>query len=272
MGRVSQGMDTPPAVRGTQCLKRALDLLRLVARHEETGVRLSALVKEAAIPAPTAHRILSLLVNQGFLSFDSLSHHYHVGFGLFQLGALARQYQIRERLRPLMEKIAQATGDSVYLLVPIGSESLCVDRVEGRYPIRALTLDVGVRRPMGIGAGSVALLAFLPQDRTDEILAVNRCCYHEHIKADDHLNEAVGLDRIVSMIREARKLGYAVSVGEFIRGVTAVALPVFDLNGQLTASISVSAISRRMSSSRRKEVVELIKREFLASPHLALKA
>ena len=48
--------------------------------------------------------------------------------------------------------------------------SICSARALGDYPIKALTLDVGIRRPLGVGAGGLAILCALPEAEADEII------------------------------------------------------------------------------------------------------
>ena len=68
-----------------------------------------------------------------------------------------------------------AMSPSAVLSLPSGIESLCIDVEEGTYPIRANYLRVGSRRPLGVGAGSLALLAWLAYSRArSESQAVRR--------------------------------------------------------------------------------------------------
>ena len=54
---------------------------------------------------------------------------------------------------PALERLAHRTQDTVYLVARVGDEIVCLDAREGSFPIKALTLNVGDRRPLGIGAG-----------------------------------------------------------------------------------------------------------------------
>jgi DNA-binding IclR family transcriptional regulator len=58
--------------------------------------------------------------------------------------------------------------DTVFLIIRSGNDCMCVDRIEDRYPIRALTIDGGVSRPLGIGAGSLARMTRNRQKRVAE--------------------------------------------------------------------------------------------------------
>ena len=57
--------------------------------------------------------------------------------------------------------------------MPSGCESVCLEPRPGTFPIRANYLDVGSRRPLGVGAGSLALLIALPPDERARVMATN---------------------------------------------------------------------------------------------------
>ena len=127
---------------------------------------------------------------------------------------------------------------------------MCVDRIEGRFPIRALTLDVGSGRPLGIGAGSLALIAFLPRKDFEQVVAANAHRY----RSFNHLDA----DIIHETAKKAQKRGYVLSEGLFWPGVTSIGVPVFNANRDVIAAITVTAISSRMTRERQASVAETI--------------
>ena len=98
---------------------------------------------------------------------------HHLGIELFLLAGAAQQFSLRNQFRTALERIASETGDTVFLLIRSGNDALCIDRVEGKFPIRTIMIDIGARRPLGIGAGSLALIAFLPDAQFEVILSAN---------------------------------------------------------------------------------------------------
>ena len=65
----------------------------------------------------------------------------------------------------------------------------------------------------------------------------------------------------MSLVRRARKLGYALNDVRSIPGVAAIGVPILDAAARPVAAISVSAISSRMTSNRQREVAEILRRE-----------
>jgi DNA-binding IclR family transcriptional regulator len=245
-------MDHPKALPGAQSLQRAIALLRAVARRNTNGARLSDLARDVGLHPATARRLLAMLSAEGLTSFDAVSKLYKLGITLYHLGAAASQFAIRERFRGILEKIAEDTEDTVFLIIRSGNDCMCVDRIEGRYPIRALTIDVGVSRPLGVGAGSLALIAFLPRQEFEAVVSANA---HRYISYN-HLTAGI----IRETARKSQKRGYVVSEGLFWPGVTSIGVPIPESNEAIIAAITVTAISARMTRERQKRVAETIKR------------
>src|SRR6185369_6681577 len=96
---------------------------------------------------------------------------YLLGDAALVLGiAMQGRDHIRERARPTLVRLAELSGDTLLLSTRSGLESVCIDREFGSFPIRANYLDLGSRRPLGVGAGSLSLLAWLPDDEVATVL------------------------------------------------------------------------------------------------------
>lgn len=239
-------------IRGSQSISRATSLLRSVAKLNEKGARLSEVAHDTGLSPSTAYRMLSTLVVEGLLSYDKNSKLYHLGFELYRLGVAAHQFAIRDRFRMALEKIERETEDTIFLLIRSGYDALCIDRVEGRYPIRAVHIDIGSRRPLGIGASGVALIAFMPPQERETLIAANEKRY-------PYYNGLTG-NPIRKMVAEAEKRGYAVSRGLFIEGVNSVGVPIVDDQKNVVAAITVSAIRQRMNYKRCEDIYRLVKK------------
>ena len=153
-------------------LSKAIKLLPIIAKRNAVGVNLSTIAKKANLTNSTARRLLQGLVDGGLLSFDPYSKVYTLGIGLFDLAGAdgsPREFDsLRVSLRPVLEEVAAITGETAYLSVLFGDEALCVDKVPGARTLYESTLQIGSRRPLGVGAGSTAVLAALEPKRWDE--------------------------------------------------------------------------------------------------------
>lgn len=230
-------------------LERSVDILRALARGGGSGVRLQDLSEQTGIARATVHRLLGTLQQFGLVDQDEHSERYYLGLDLYLLGhAAAERYDLLQLARPIVESLAADTGDTAYLTVRHRYESVCILRAEGGFPIKAFTTDVGDRQPLGLGAGSVALLAFLSDAEMDAVLQHNRAALEPHSRFD--------MNSLLTTIAQARTQDYVLRKSTVVDGITAIGVPVLDYRGRPLASISLTAIDQRLSDERLKLVVQ----------------
>jgi len=235
-----------------QSVHRALSLLSLVARIGPPGARLLQLVELSGLTRPTAHRLLSQLIESGLLMQSG--RFYQLGAGAFELGvAAAHSFPLRDIASPLLDEIANETGDSVFLVVRSGADGLCIDRKLGSYPVKVQTFEVGHRQPLGVGANGLAMLSFLPPDEQEQCLEQIAVCLKQRIY------RSLSVARLREMMAETRSRGWAVVSHYAIDGVTGVGVPVFDSHKRAFASITTGAISLRMTEQKIQETVALLR-------------
>ncbi|MCC6475076.1 MAG: IclR family transcriptional regulator [Burkholderiales bacterium] len=239
---------------GTQALQRAGGIVRLVASRSRTGMRLAEVVRHSGLERPTAHRILRGLVAEGLLAQDERTRTYSLGPLVFELGlAAAPQFNLADICRPSLARIAGKTEDTVFLSVRSGHDSVCIDRMEGSFPIKALTLEVGARRPLGAGASGLAMLMPLPEESVREIVRANAVRLLGYYK--------LTVPALLEALARARRLGYAWNDAYLAVGAATVGLPVVNRYGQAFAAITVGAIIARMNERRRRQIVSILRAE-----------
>ena len=237
---------------GTQSIDRAVALLRLISNHGARGARLSELAGEAELAPPTARRILKRLGEHRLVAQDPETQRYKLGTLTYELG-LASGFKppIIAQLKPLMERIAEQLGDTVYLVVRSGLDAVCVERIEGSFPIKTLTLEIGGRRPLGVGAAGLALLAAQEDDDVEHILTGNRDLYRKI--------SALSGDQVRSDVAKTRKQGYAIRHDGITPGVAGVGMAVPNPGGTAYAAISIAMISARLTEDRLDQFVNLMR-------------
>ena len=245
--------DEETRLTGTQSIERALTLLREIAAHNRGGSRLLDLATRTGLQRPTVHRMLKCLTFENMVQQDPDTHRYYLGPMVFELGLTATpRYNLRETCHPALTRIAEATGDTVFLTQRSGLDSVCLDRREGTFPIKTFTLEVGMRRPLGVGTGSLAILSALPEEEIEKVVGANNVRLPEY-----------GLNggSLISQVKRAQKLGFAMREMPGLAGVRSVGQALRNQGGVPFAALSVSTISSRMSEKRASEIATLLKNE-----------
>jgi DNA-binding IclR family transcriptional regulator len=135
------------------------------ALHNRVGLRVVDLCRLTGLRRPTAHRLLQCLARENLIVRNARTRNYHLGRLVYELGVTATpSVRLEDICGPHLKALAAATGDMAFLTLRSGLDAVCIGREEGAFPIRTYTLEVGTRRPLGIGAGSLAILAALPEE------------------------------------------------------------------------------------------------------------
>ena len=242
-------------VPGAQAVYRAIELFKLVGLNHERGIALPALVASAGLERTTTYRLLSCLEEAGLVARDERKL-YRLGLEAMQLGlATMSRVPILERCRPMMIRLARRTEDTVYLVVRNGDFAHCVHYEEGAFPIKALVLQVGGLRLLGVGSAGSALLATLTDAEVEN--------FHAR-QVTDLPAERRSLAHLRRQIAQTRRRGYACTDNLVAEGVSGVGV-YFEVTPGTYAAISVGAIRSRMRENRRSEIAQLMFDELRAS-------
>lgn len=233
---------------GVQTLDRALAILGLFQiDRPEWGA--AEVARELGLSLPTASRVMRALEANGLL-MRVAGRRFRLGFGAVELGFRALQsIEVRERLRPLLVRLARDSGETSVLGVinERRDAARVVDRVEGQEVIR-ISLEIGHTWPLHAGALGKALLAHMP-DR-DGIL--------EQPLANIGRNTITDPDELREELERVRRLGWAESAEETEVGAWGIAKAILDDNGLPTVGILLIApLDRRTPETTRRLVAQL---------------
>lgn len=249
-----RNMDMPEAA-GTQSVDRALSLLELILRGPDEGLGLGALVAASGLNRATVRRLLLALIRGGLVAQEPDSRLYHLGDQAQALGARAmRRPGLVQAATASVAALAQATGDAALLSVRRGDHALCLMREEGDWPLRTHALMPGQVHPLGVGAGSLAMLAALPHDEARAVIAANA----SRIARDYPMHAP---ERLLRRIARARSEGIALNPGRVIEGSWGLGLALFYADGRLAGALSIAAVEARMRSDRIPELIRLLRAE-----------
>ncbi len=228
--------------------------MRVLRVMSEGGsARLTDIAIAAMLDKATTSRLLDVLAEEGFVQRDAQSKRFSLGPEFMVLGASAlKRFDPRDVARPSVLRLLGRFEDSVVLSIPSGVESLCIDVEEGTFPIRANYLRVGSRRPLGAGAGSLALLAWMPNAERDAALEI----LSEQLSRYPRIT----VDLLRERIDVARECGYAVLLDVVVERMGGIAVPILDGYGRPVAALSIAALKERILS-REQALAQALVRE-----------
>lgn len=228
-----------PMLPGTGLLRRAAVILRTLATVGSQGAPFINLAHAVGLPHATVHRLLRQLIDERLAMQIEGSRRYALGPLAYEIGlAAAQQFDMRSLFSPVLNELAVQARETIYLILRSGDEAVCIDIVEGPSPVRVVKLPIGSRRPLGLGAGGLAILAALPPDESARVLRNVAAV----IEREWHLSEAFLRKSLSSTQRD----GYAVIRNRITLGVTAVGRSFSDGLGRVLGAVSIAAMNDRM--------------------------
>ena len=244
-------MDMNSSFPGAQMVGRMAAVLRAVSTAMPRGISTSEVARSTGLARPTVHRLLGAMAAEGFCDHDHHEGLWMLGPEMYIMGTVAAErYDITEIAREHVAALADATGESAFLSVRRGEETVCLLRADGAFPIRSFVLYEGKRFPLGVASAGLAILSFLPESAIERYLDNHDL---EPAYGIDHRRESLGL-----RIAETRERGWAENPALIVEGSWGMGAAVFDAAGQPAWALSLTGVESRFSPERRPELGRLL--------------
>lgn len=232
-----RGWDDKTAQNTIKSLDRAMEVFEYLS--EAQGKPLTQIADEMGQSPATVYRILVTLEGRGLVEFDRLEQIWHIGPNAFVIGArFLRRTSLVDRARPIMRKLMEITGETANLGVEREGAVLFLSQVETHESIRAFFPPGTLSQMHASGIGKV-LLAQMDADRLNRVLAGQRLEVFTERTITDR-------DALLADLTAIRDRGFSVDNEERNLGMRCIAAPVFDVNGEAVAGISVSGPTSRI--------------------------
>lgn len=225
------GKDAEPRQSAMRSLERAIDVMAVLERARRP-VRLSEVARLAKLHVATTQRILTVLEQRGYVAHETGG--YTVGVTALSLGhGYLMTNWLSKIAVPVLQELADATGLTSSLSVPVDRSLILVARIKGSSPLR-YQLPVGERLPIHVGAGRIAA-AFLAEPDLEQLLDEVTPI---HLASGETVSKAA----FVQQLRAIREQGYVTSVNQRVLGAASVAAPILDMKGTLIAVLQISGL------------------------------
>ena len=224
---------------GIQSLERAAAILEEIAAHPE-GIALADLCRNVGLHSSTTFHLVRTLVQLGFASQLPESRKYRIGRKLFSLAAGALdENELVARATPLLEVLADQTGETSHFAIRSGDEIVIVARIDGPGMFQVANHAGGVRPGNATAIGKVLLASLAPEqlERWFAGAPLQRLTPKTIVERDELLTE----------LADVRRSGIAFDDGEYSPELRCLAVPVYDFRGRIAGAIGISGPMWRLS-------------------------
>jgi IclR family KDG regulon transcriptional repressor len=233
-----------------RAVERALDIL--LCFTDSTDLGLMEIANRVSLHKSTVHRLLASLEGKGFVIRDPATEKYRLGFRVWELSAnLAQTDDPAIILLPEMERLRDVLGETISLYVRDGEERIRIQAVQSNQAIRRVA-PIGARLPLYVGASSKVLLAYADAET------------QRHIVNSGTWPSSIDRRAFQRQLEAIKASGYATSIEEREPGAAAVAAPIMDRAGRLSAALSVSGPANRLTAEKMgdyaAQIIEAAKR------------
>jgi len=232
-----------------RAVERAVQILSSFDdEHPEQS--LSEIVRATGLHKATTHRIITTLLNSGFIERTANGEKYRLGLRIAGLGLnVLNRLDFRQQALPYMQQLVDRFQEICTLGVFDRGRVLYVEIVHSQ---RRLTIAARVGRhlPAHCTAGGKVLLAFLPPAVVEPVMNAPLVAYTKNT-----ITSSVRLREELEVIRQR---GYGLDEEEFEVGVRAVSAPVRDIEGNVVAQMSMPGPTNRLTVERIPEIAQAL--------------
>jgi IclR family transcriptional regulator, acetate operon repressor len=228
-------------------LQRSADLVQLLA--DDGALSPAEIADRIDTPRPTVYRLGDALA-QARLTETLPGSRIALTRRWLRLGDAARAAMSEWRLaRPILDSLAASTGQTVFLSVLRGEESVCIDWAQGQ-TINVLLLRPGRALPLHAGAEGRVTLAFGVDDIDGYLAQAPFPAYNTRT--------LVNPEQLRRDITEIRTQGYAVSDEDVTEGIGALGVPLrTSRTGTFAGALSIAGLAETMTQ-RRTELAQAL--------------
>ena len=231
-------------------VSRALDIITILSL-KKGGLGVTEIANQIDINKSSVYRILSTLVQYGYVEQDGESGRYKLGYKFLEISSkLLESIDLRNEARPFLQQLENQTNEVIHLVVFDQSEVVYIEKLEGNEILR-MHSKVGKRAPMHCTSVGKAILAHLPLDVVSSIIDRKGLPVHTDYTI-------INKDDLFKELEDIRERGYALDLQENEYGITCIAVPIFDYTGQVVSAISISGPTMRMTEERLEQLKQPI--------------
>ena len=240
-----------PRIREVPAVTRAFAILRLLGRGGD-AMTLKAISDELEMVTSTCLHILRALVSEGLVKVDVGSKRYSLDVGMLTLArSVIESNPFPALAQPVLDRLSRETNVTAIGVEITGQDHMVVLALSRSHAPFRLHVDVGSRFPALISATGRLVAAYT---------SMNDAEVERRFKAL-RWDQPPDIAAWRKDVENVKKKGYSIDRGNYIDGVTVVAVPVFNAHGRLSYALVIAALSNQLTSAKAQGLAKTLQNE-----------
>lgn len=241
-----------------RAVERALQIMDCFSNdHPERGI--SEISQLVGLHKATTHRIVTTLVNYGYLERSSDDQKYKLGMHLANLGnKVIKHIELRNEALPFMNALVEKLDEACDLSIFDRGGAFYVEVIKSTHAL-TISAAVGQRLPPYCTASGKVFLAYLSPEELDSNLKLPIKSYTE--------KTVTSPDELRRQLAQFRQQGYSYDDEEYEVGIRAVAVPIFNHQEKVVAALGMPSPTSRLTPDRIPEIAQSLKEAGEAISH-----
>lgn len=240
-----------PRVRPVPAVTRAIAILRLLGKASGP-MTLKAISQELDMVTSTCLHILRVLVDEGLIKVDPATKRYGLGVGMLALArSVIDSSPFPTLVQPVLDRLASTWNVTAIGVEVTGIEHMVVLALSrSRTPFR-LHVDVGSRFPALISATGRLVAAYSELSEAE---------VERRFKAL-RWDQPPDIDAWRKEVQAVRRKGYSMDRGNYISGITVIAVPVFDARERMSHSLVAAGVADQIDGTKSQSLIKDLQAE-----------
>lgn len=233
-----------------QSIERAIKILNCFS-DKNPELKLTEIADMLDLNKSTIHGIIGTLKDGGLVDQNEENQKYRLGLDMINYAAqVLKSLNVREVAQPILRKLCDDVNETVHLGILDGTEIVYIDKVESNQSIRIFT-TIGTRYHAYCTAIGKSILSDLTNEAILRLLPDHLPKYTDNTKTSK--------EEILEEINAVKYKGYALDLEENVEGLKCVGAPIYNHQGRVKFSVSVSGPLHRMTDEKTAMIIEKVK-------------
>lgn len=227
----------------------ALRILRLFTPKKKE-LSFTDIVRLTNLPKSSAHRVIAVLVKEGFLAKNPRTNHYRLGLAILSLGGVIFSHrELYKEALPIVKELSETLDESAHICLMENMEVVYLFRVESRHPDRLLT-QIGRKNPIHCTSEGLCILAFQDKGTINQLLQSELYSFTPYTPTERN--------ELLALISDIRQNDYCLLRDAYYENYTSIAAPIRDYTGAVVSSLSVVGHSSRITDKKKGRFIRKI--------------